>query len=572
MENRHRTYQRQSMGLVFFLFVLVLLTLLGRLFYLMIGKADHYGVQAKELHERERKIKAERGEIKDCHGNVLAANRSVSTISVIHSQMKGPERVITLLSKELMLDEKEVRKKVEKVSLREKIKSNVDKETSDRIRNYKLAGVTVDEDYKREYRYDSLASKVLGFTGGDNQGIIGLEVSYEKYLKGLDGSILTMTTAYGTEIENGAEDRIEPVAGWTLNTSLDLPVMEYTDQLANYLLKKKQAKSVDIIVMNPQNGEIYAMASAPEFNLNDPYRIPGDLNKMSAKEKSEKRNAMWRNPCVSDTYEPGSTFKILTTAAALEKGVVKMTDRFHCPGYKIVEDRRIRCHKKGGHGSETFLDGIMNSCNPVFIEVGARVGVSDFFRKMSDFGLMNRTGIDVPGEASTIIHKEKNVGAVELATMSFGQSFQLSPIRLVSLAGSMINGGYSITPHFGVSAVSADGGLMKHFSYGKKERVVSKETSDLIRMALGKVVSEGTGHKASVKGFSVGAKTGTSEKLPRGNGKYIASTIGFAPVENPKVIALVRIDEPQGLYYGGAVAAPAIAALFENILPYLCKN
>lgn len=572
MENRHRTYQRQSMGLVFFLFVLVLLTLLGRLFYLMIGKADYYGVQAKELHERERKIKAERGEIKDCHGNVLAANRSVSTISVIHSQMKEPERVITLLSKELMLDEKEVRKKVEKVSLREKIKSNVDKETSDRIRNYKLAGVTVDEDYKREYRYDSLASKVLGFTGGDNQGIIGLEVSYEKYLKGLDGSILTMTTAYGTEIENGAEDRIEPVAGWTLNTSLDLPVMEYTDQLANYLLKKKQAKSVDIIVMNPQNGEIYAMASAPEFNLNDPYRISGDLSKMSAKEKSEKRNAMWRNPCVSDTYEPGSTFKILTTAAALEKGVVKMTDRFHCPGYKIVEDRRIRCHKKGGHGSETFLDGIMNSCNPVFIEVGARVGVSDFFRKMSDFGLMNQTGIDVPGEASTIIHKEKNVGAVELATMSFGQSFQLSPIRLVSLAGSMINGGYSITPHFGVSAVSADGSLMKHFSYGKKERVVSKETSDLIRMALGKVVSEGTGHKASVKGFSVGAKTGTSEKLPRGNGKYIASTIGFAPVENPKVIALVRIDEPQGLYYGGTVAAPAIAALFENILPYLCKN
>lgn len=572
MENRHRTYQRQSMGLVFFLFVLVLLTLLGRLFYLMIGKADYYGVQAKELHERERKIKAERGEIKDCHGNVLAANRSVSTISVIHSQMKEPERVITLLSKELMLDEKEVRKKVEKVSLREKIKSNVDKETSDRIRNYKLAGVTVDEDYKREYRYDSLASKVLGFTGGDNQGIIGLEVSYEKYLKGLDGSILTMTTAYGTEIENGAEDRIEPVVGWTLNTSLDLPVMEYTDQLANYLLKKKQAKSVDIIVMNPQNGEIYAMASAPEFNLNDPYRIPGDLNKMSAKEKSEKRNAMWRNPCVSDTYEPGSTFKILTTAAALEKGVVKMTDRFHCPGYKIVEDRRIRCHKKGGHGSETFLDGIMNSCNPVFIEVGARVGVSDFFRKMSDFGLMNRTGIDVPGEASTIIHKEKNVGAVELATMSFGQSFQLSPIRLVSIAGSMINGGYSITPHFGVSAVSADGSLMKHFSYGKKERVVSKETSDLIRMALGKVVSEGTGHKAFVKGFSVGAKTGTSEKLPRGNGKYIASTIGFAPVENPKVIALVRIDEPQGLYYGGTVAAPAIAALFENILPYLCKN
>lgn len=570
MWNRHKTYQRQSMGLVFFLFLLVLVILLVRLGYLMIGKADYYGVQAKELHERERQIKAERGKILDRNGKLLAGNRSVSTISVIHSQIKEPEKVISLLSKELELDEETVRKKVEKVSSREKVKSNVDKETSDRIRNCKLAGVTVDEDYKREYQYDSLASKVLGFTGSDNQGIIGLEVAYEEYLKGTDGSILTMTTAYGTEIENGAEDRIEPVSGWTLNTSLDLTIMEYTDQVANILLKKKQAKSVDIIVMNPKNGEIYAMASAPEFNLNDPYTLSGDTSKMSAKEKNDARNAMWRNPCVSDTYEPGSTFKILTTAAALEKGVVKMTDRFHCPGYKMVEDRRIRCHKTTGHGSETFLDGIMNSCNPVFIEVGARVGVSDFFQKMSDFGLMKRTGIDVPGEASTIMHKEENVGAVELATMSFGQSFQVSPIRLLSLAATMVNGGKSITPHFGVSAVSADGSQMKHFDYEEGEQIVTEETSDLIREALGKVVSEGTGKNAGVEGYAVGAKTGTSQKLPRGNGKYIASTIGFAPVEDPQVIALVRIDEPQGLYYGGTVAAPGISTLFENILPYLC--
>lgn len=570
MWNRHKTYQRQSMGLVFFLFLLVLVLMIVRLGYLMIGKADYYGAQAKELHERERQIKAERGKILDRNGKLLAGNRSVSTISVIHSQIKEPEKVISVLSRELELDEETVRKKVEKVSSREKVKSNVDKETSDRIRNCKLAGVTVDEDYKRVYQYDSLASKVLGFTGSDNQGIIGLEVAYEEYLKGTDGSILTMTTAYGTEIENGAEDRIEPVSGWTLNTSLDLTIMEYTDQVANILLKKKQAKSVDIIVMNPQNGEIYAMASAPEFNLNDPYTLSGDTSKMSAKEKNDARNAMWRNPCVSDTYEPGSTFKILTTAAALEKGVVKMTDRFHCPGYKIVEDRRIRCHKTTGHGSETFLEGIMNSCNPVFIEVGARVGVSDFFQMMSDFGLLKRTGIDVPGEAGTIMHKEENVGAVELATMSFGQSFQVSPIRLLSLAATMVNGGRSITPHFGVSAVSADGSQMKHFDYEDGEQIVSQETSDLIREALGKVVSEGTGKNAGVEGYAVGAKTGTSQKLPRGNGKYIASTIGFAPVEDPQVIALVRIDEPQGLYYGGTVAAPGISTLFENILPYLC--
>ncbi len=572
MLNRHKTYQRQSMGLVGLVFFLVLTVMYVRLGYLMIGRADYYGVRAKELHERERRIKAERGKILDRQGVLLAGNRSVSTISVIHSQIKQPEKVISVLSKELSLEEKDVRKKVEKVSSREKIKSNVDKETSDRIRNCKLQGVTVDEDYKREYQYDSLASKVLGFTGSDNQGIIGLEVAYEKYLKGLDGYILTMTTANGTEIQNGAESRIEPIAGWTVQTSLDLTVMEYADQVANMLLRKKQAKSVDIIVMNPQNGEIYAMACAPEFNLNDPYKIEGDLSGMTAKQKNDRRNAIWRNPCVSDTYEPGSTFKILTTAAALEKGVVKMSDHFHCPGYKMVEDRRIRCHKTTGHGSETFLQGIMNSCNPVFIEVGARVGVSDFYKEMKQFGLMNRTGIDVPGEAGTIIHKQSNVKAVELATMSFGQSFQISPIRLLTCASVMVNGGKSITPHFGVNAISADGTQMKRFSFSAGKQIVSKETSDQIREALGKVVSEGTGKHAGVKGVAVGAKTGTSQKLPRGNGKYIASTIGFAPVDNPQVIALVRIDEPQGIYYGGTVAAPGISTLFTNILPYLCKG
>lgn len=538
----------------------------------MLFRADYYGVQAKELHERERKIKAERGRILDRNGKLLAGNRSVSTISVINSQIEEPEKIIAVLSKELDMDEESVRRKVEKVSSREKVKSNVDKETSDRIRNCKLAGVTVDEDYKREYQYDSLASKVLGFTGSDNQGIIGLEVAYEKYLKGMDGSILTMTTAHGTEIENGAEDRIEPVAGWTLNTSLDLTVMEYADQVANALMKKKNAKSVDIIVMNPQNGEIYAMAGAPEFNLNDPYTLPEDTAELSEKEKNKYLNAMWRNSCVSDTYEPGSTFKILTTAAALEKGVVKMTDRFYCPGYKMVEDRRIRCHKTTGHGSETFLEGIMNSCNPVFMEVGARIGVHDFFEELLAFGVLKRTGIDVPGEAVTIMHKEENVGAVELATMSFGQSFQLSPIRLITCAASIINGGKSITPHFGVSVVNADKTVMKKFKYPGGDTIVSKETSDLVREALGKVVSEGTGKNAGVEGYTVGAKTGTSQKLPRGNGKYIASTIAFAPVENPQVIALVRIDEPEGLYYGGTVAAPGISTLFANILPYLLQG
>lgn len=566
---RHKTYQRQNLFLTLFVFALILICMMARLGYLMIYRADYYGVLAKKLHERERAIKAERGKILDRNGNLLAGNVSVSTISVIHSQIKEPERVISILSKELELDEAVIRKKVEKVSSREKIKSNVQKEVSDRIRGYRLAGVTVDEDYKRYYEYGSLASKVLGFTGGDNQGIIGLEVSYEKFLKGIDGSILTMTTAGGTEIKNGAEDRVEPVAGWTLTTSLDLNVMKYANQVAYTLLEQKQAKTVEIIIMNPQNGEIYAMVNAPEFDLNHPYELTGGSEGLSEKEKMDKLNNQWRNLAVSDTYEPGSTFKVITTAAALDKGVVKMTDTFSCPGYKIVEDRRIRCHKTTGHGAETFLQGIMNSCNPVFMEVGARVGVSGMFEEINRFGILKKTGIDVPGEAGTIMHKQENVGAVELATMSFGQSFQLSPIRMLTSISQIINGGKSITPHFGVSATNSDGTVMKKFAYGSGEEVISEAKSKEICEALGHVVTEGGGKHAAVEGYMVGAKTGTSQKLPRGNGKYIASCMGFSPVENPQVIALVRIDEPQGLYYGGTIAAPAISSIYTNILPYL---
>lgn len=568
----HKTYQRQGMFLVFFVFALVFIILLGRLTYLMTAKAEKYGVMAKELHQRERAIKAERGKIYDRNGNLLAGNRSVSTISVIHSQIKEPEKVISILSKELDIPEEKIRKKVEKVSSREKIKTNVDKKISDRIRDYNLAGVMVDEDYRRQYKYNDLASKVLGFTGGDNQGIIGLEVTYDKYLAGTPGAILTMTTAKGVEIENGAEDRIEPVAGWDLHTSLDLNIMQYTKQVAETLKKEKQAKSVEIIVMNPNNGEIYAMTSVPEFNLNDPYTIPEDTASLTTKEKMEKLNAMWRNGCVSDTYEPGSTFKILTMAAALEKGVVKMTDTFSCPGYIVVEDRKIRCHKVGGHGGETFLQGVMNSCNPVFISVGQRLGVASMYEMLGKFGAFEKTGIDIPGEAVTIMHKQKNVGAVELATISFGQSFQMSPIRLVASVSSIINGGKKITPHFGVSVVKSDGKEIKKFKYTEKDGVVKEETTKLVKEALEKVVSEGTGKNAKAEGYLVGAKTGTSEKLPRGNGKYIASCLGFAPADNPEVVTLVRIDEPQGLYYGGTVAAPAIGDIYSNILPYLLEN
>lgn len=568
----HKTYQRQSLFLVFFVCTLVASILIVRLGYLMLTKADYYGVKAKELHERERTIKAERGKILDRNGNVLAGNVSVSTISVIHSQVKEPEKVISVLSKELGIEETEIRKKVEKISSREKIKSNVEKEISDRIRAYKLAGVTVDEDYKRYYEYGTLASKVLGFTGGDNQGIVGLEVSYESLLKGLDGSILTMATAGGVEIRNGAEDRKEPIAGWNLTTTLDLNVMEYATQVANKLLEQKQAKTVEIIIMNPQNGEIYAMVNAPEFDLNHPYTLVNGKEGMSEKEKMTALNAMWRNLAVSDTYEPGSTFKVVTAAAALDKGVVKMTDTFSCPGYKVVEDRRIRCHKTTGHGAETFEQGIMNSCNPVFMEVGARVGVSGLFEGMKKFGILEKTGIDVPGEAATIMHKQENVGAVELATMSFGQSFQLSPIRMLTSVCMIINGGKKITPHFGMYAVNSDKTRMKKMSYSSGKKVLDASISEEIRKALEKVVSEGGGKKAGVDGYFIGGKTGTSQKLPRGNGKYIASCIGFSPVDNPSVIAMVRIDEPQGLYYGGVIAAPAISTLYTNILPYLLKE
>ena len=568
----HKTYQRQSLFLAFFVCTLVASILIVRLGYLMLTKADYYGVKAKELHERERTIKAERGKILDRNGNVLAGNVSVSTISVIHSQVKEPEKVISVLSKELGIEEAEIRKKVEKISSREKIKSNVEKEISDRIRAYKLAGVTVDEDYKRYYEYGTLASKVLGFTGGDNQGIVGLEVSYESLLKGLDGSILTMATAGGVEIRNGAEDRKEPIAGWNLTTTLDLNVMEYATQVANKLLEQKQAKTVEIIIMNPQNGEIYAMVNAPEFDLNHPYTLVNGKEGMSEKEKMTALNAMWRNLAVSDTYEPGSTFKVVTAAAALDKGVVKMTDTFSCPGYKVVEDRRIRCHKTTGHGAETFEQGIMNSCNPVFMEVGARVGVAGLFEGMKKFGILEKTGIDVPGEAATIMHKQENVGAVELATMSFGQSFQLSPIRMLTSVCMIINGGKKITPHFGMYAVNSDKTRMKKMSYSSGKKVLDASVSEEVRKALEKVVSEGGGKKAGVDGYFIGGKTGTSQKLPRGNGKYIASCIGFSPVDNPSVIAMVRIDEPQGLYYGGVIAAPAISTLYTNILPYLLKE
>ena len=568
----HKTYQRQSLFLVFFVCTLVASILIVRLGYLMLTKADYYGVKAKELHERERTIKAERGKILDRNGNVLAGNVSVSTISVIHSQVKEPEKVISVLSKELGIEEAEIRKKVEKISSREKIKSNVEKEISDRIRAYKLAGVTVDEDYKRYYEYGTLASKVLGFTGGDNQGIVGLEVSYESLLKGLDGSILTMATAGGVEIRNGAEDRKEPIAGWNLTTTLDLNVMEYATQVANKLLEQKQAKTVEIIIMNPQNGEIYAMVNAPEFDLNHPYTLVNGKEGMSEKEKMTALNAMWRNLAVSDTYEPGSTFKVVTAAAALDKGVVKMTDTFSCPGYKVVEDRRIRCHKTTGHGAETFEQGIMNSCNPVFMEVGARVGVAGLFEGMKKFGILEKTGIDVPGEAATIMHKQENVGAVELATMSFGQSFQLSPIRMLTSVCMIINGGKKITPHFGMYAVNSDKTRMKKMSYSSGKKVLDASVSEEVRKALEKVVSEGGGKKAGVDGYFIGGKTGTSQKLPRGNGKYIASCIGFSPVDNPSVIAMVRIDEPQGLYYGCVIAAPAISTLYTNILPYLLKE
>lgn len=565
-----RTNQRQKLLFVYGMIVLCMIGLAGRLLYLMVNRADYYGEKAKEVHQRQRTVKAARGIIYDRNGVEIASNKPVSTISVIHNQIEDPEKVIRVLSDLLELPEEEVRKRVEKVSSIEKIKSNVDKEISDRIRDMELAGVMVDEDYKRYYPYSEFASRVIGFTGADNQGIIGMEVAYDKYLQGQDGSILTMTTARGLEIDGKAEERVEPVAGTNLYSSLDVNIQTFAQQAAKKVMKAKKAKSVRIVMMNPQNGEIYAMVNVPEFDLNDPYTLNTSTGKnMSAKKKQKALNGMWRNACVSDTYEPGSTFKVITATSALEAGVVKLEDTFYCPGFKIVEDRRIRCHKTTGHGSETFVQGVQNSCNPVFMEVGARLGVDNMFRYLQQLGILSKTGIDVPGEASTIMHQKENVGAVELATMSFGQSFQLTPVRLLSSVSMIINGGTQITPHFGVKLESSDGTAVKRLTYPVQENVISGKTSETMRMILESVVSEGSGKKAFVEGYQVGAKTGTSEKLPRRSNKYIASCMGFAPADNPVVAALVLIDEPQGIYYGGTIAAPVISELLDNALPYL---
>ncbi|MDF2587451.1 MAG: putative rane protein [Anaerocolumna sp.] len=572
---RNKTFNRRNVLIIVIVVLVIAIGLVSRLGYLMIFKSADYAKRAQELHERERAIKAERGTIYDRNGIPIATNKPVSTVSVIHSQIKDPERVIDVLCETLGLSEETVRKRVEKNSSIERIKSNVEKEIADKIREYDLKGVMVDEDYKRYYPYESLASKVIGFTGSDNQGIIGLEVQYENYLKGTDGTILTLTTAYGVEIPNAAEDRVEPQAGNDLYTSLDVNIQKFAEQAALKVKEAKNANNVKIILMNPQNGEIYAMANVPEFNLNDPYTLTDnmlkdiDVSSLTSKQKNDLLNNMWRNACISDTYEPGSTFKIVTATAALEEGVVKLEDRFFCPGYKIVEDRKIRCHKVTGHGSENFIDGIKNSCNPVFMELGARVGVTGMYKYFKQLGLFNRTGVDLPGEARSIMHKPENVGAVELATMSFGQSFQITPLQLLVAASAIVNGGDIVTPHFGVSVKSPEGTTVKTFEYEGAKSVITKETSDTMRMLLEAVVSEGTGKRAYLPGFRIGGKTATSEKLPRRSGRYISSFIGFAPADDPKVMAIVLIDEPTGIYYGGTIAAPVISEVFDNILPYL---
>ena len=546
-----------------------MLVLMGRLVYLMIFCSEYYGKKAEDLHERERDIKAARGKILDANGVVLAANKTVCTISVIHNQIEDPEAVIAALTKELGISEEKVRARVEKVSSIERIKSNVEKETGERIRAYGLAGVKVDEDYKRYYPYDTLASKVLGFTGGDNQGIIGLEVKYDAYLQGTNGKILTLTDARGVEIENAGESRLDPVDGNHLQISLDYNIQMYAQQAAQKALEQKQADSVSIMVMNPSNGELMAMVNVPEFNLNDPFTLNYDAGNVSEEEKQNLLNGIWRNQCINDTYEPGSTFKIITTTAALEEKVVSLSDQFFCPGYITVEDRRIHCHKRTGHGAEDFTHGIMNSCNPVFIDVGLRVGPERFYDYFGSLGLLKKTGIDLPGEAATIMHAKENIGLVELATMSFGQSFQITPVQLLTTVSSIINGGNRIIPHFGVSVQKDDGTVVKRFSYGGKNQIVSKETSDTVRYLLEQVVAEGGGKNAKIAGYSIGGKTATSQTLPRSANKYSSSFLGFAPVENPQVIVLVIINNPQGIYYGGTIAAPVAREIFENILPYL---
>lgn len=567
---RNKTYNKKKLLIVLVIAIVLLILLTGRLVYLMIFDSEYYQELAEDLHEREREIKAARGEIIDRNGVVLATNRTVCTISVIHSQVKDKEKVIRELSKILEMDENLVRKRVEKVSSMERIKTNVDKKTGDKIRNLELDGVKVDEDFKRYYPYNELASKVLGFTGGDNQGIIGLEVEYEKYLKGKNGTILTVTDARGIELEKIAEDRVEPVSGNTLQISLDYNLQNYAEQMAEKVMEEKQADKVAIILMNPQNGEIYSMVNIPEFNLNDPFTLNTGENQseMTEEEKQDALNQMWRNGCINDTYEPGSIFKVVTASACLEAGVVKTTDTFHCPGYKVVEDRKIRCHKVGGHGSETFVQGIQNSCNPVFIEIGLRLGVERFYDYFRRFGLLDLTNVDLPGEAGTIMHQEENIGLVELATMSFGQSFQVTPIQMAATVGMIVNGGNRITPHLGMKVLDGEE-CVKEFEYKEKKNVVSKGTSDTMRMLLESVVSEGGGKNAQVEGYRVGGKTATSQTLPRSANKYIASFIGFAPAQNPRILGMCIIYNPQGVYYGGTIAAPVIGDIFEHILPYL---
>lgn len=568
---KNKTYNKKKILVVFLCAVTVILALVGRLVYLMVFDAEYYQKKAEALHEREREIKAARGEIIDANGTVLATNKTVCTISVIHSQITDSERVIQALAQTLEMEEEIVRKKVEKVSSMERIKTNVDKETGDKIRDMELDGVKVDEDFKRYYPYNELASKVLGFTGGDNQGIIGLEVKYEEYLKGINGMILTTTDARGVELEGVAEDRLEPVAGNTLQISLDYNIQTYAQQMAEKVMEEKQADKVAILLMNPQNGEILAMVNVPEFDLNDPFTLNTgeESSNMSDEEKQDALNQMWRNGCINDTYEPGSIFKIITASACLEEGVVHLDDSFSCPGYRIVEDRKIRCHKVGGHGAETFVQGIQNSCNPVFIDIGLRLGVDNFYKYFQQFGLLNLTGVDLPGEAGTIMHKKENVGLVELATMSFGQSFQVTPIQMATTVSSLVNGGRRITPHFGVRVLDSDGNEVEEFQYEEKKDIVSEETSATMRMLLESVVSEGSGKNAYIEGYEIGGKTATSQTLPRSANKYISSFIGFAPADHPQVLGMCIIYNPQGVYYGGTIAAPVIREIFENILPYL---
>ena len=569
---KNKTFHKKKIVVVFAGAFILILYLIGRLVYLMVFDAEYYQKKAEDLHERERDIKAARGEIVDRNGVVLATNRTVCTISVIHSQIRDPETVIAKLAELLEMDEEQVRKRVEKISSIERVKSNVDKKTGDQIRNLGLDGVKVDEDFKRYYPYHELASKVLGFTGGDNQGIIGLEVKYEKYLKGIDGKILTTTDARGIELEGVAEDRKEPVTGNTLKISLDYNMQKYAMQMAEKVRREKQAEKVAVILMNPHNGEIYAMVNVPEFDLNQPFELNNeeisDVD-MTDEQKQDALNQMWRNGCINDTYEPGSTFKIITASAGLEEGAVHLDDQFSCPGYKVVEDRRIRCPKVGGHGAENFVQGIQNSCNPVFIEVGLRIGVDRFCDYFRQFGLMELTGVDIPGEAGTIMHKKENIGQVELATISFGQSFQITPIQLAATVSALVNGGRRVTPHFGIEIQKEEGKTTKVFRYSEKKHIVSEQTSETMRMLLESVVSEGSGKNAYVEGYRIGGKTATSQTLPRSANKYISSFVGFAPAEDPKILGMCVIYDPQGVYYGGTIAAPVIGNIFENILPYL---